>query len=59
VTCLGLRTDTQLDHGCKDAFGVRAGASITVRGRLRAEGGTMPLKSGEWEAFRVEVDDAS
>ena len=36
MTCLGLRTDTQLDHGCKDALGVRAGASITVRGRLRA-----------------------
>jgi hypothetical protein len=36
VTCLGLRTDTQLGHGCKDALGVRAGASITVRGRLCA-----------------------
>lgn len=37
MTCLGLRTDTQLSHGCKDALGVRAGASITVRGRLCAE----------------------
>jgi excisionase family DNA binding protein len=37
VMCLGLRTDTQLDHDCKDALGARAGASITVRGRLCAE----------------------
>ena len=37
MTCLGLRTDTQLDHGCKDALGVRAGASITGCGRRCAE----------------------
>jgi hypothetical protein len=37
VTCLGLRTDTHSDHDCKDAHGVRAGASITVRGRFCAE----------------------
>lgn len=36
ATCLGLRTDTQSVHGCKDALGVRAGASITGCGRLCA-----------------------